>query len=268
MISPLIPDVGAVVTRLPGALCLLSAWLTVSTCASGDAEHAPRQAVRAAVAANFAVPHQELARRFEAATGIAVETSLGSTGQLYAQIQNGAPFDVFLAADVERPHLLEQAQLAVAGTRFTYAVGRLALYAPQWDSVRSGAAALGTKAFQHLAIADPRTAPYGAAAKEVLERWNVWDSLQTSLVRGANVGQVFQFVESGAAEVGFVALSQVVGSEPRHYWVVPQELHRPIHQDAVLLQPGARNSAAQRFLAFLQSDQGRHVMTTFGYSQP
>ncbi len=264
----MILDAGAVVTRFPRVLCLLSAWLTVSTCASGDADHADQRIVRAAVAANFAAPHQELARRFEVATGITVETSLGSTGQLYAQIQNGAPFDVLLAADGVRPHLLEQAQLAVAGTRFTYAVGRLALYAPQWDSVRSGAAGLGPQAFQHLAIADPRTAPYGAAAKDVLERWSLWDSLQGRLVRGANVGQVFQFIESGAAEVGFVAMSQVVRSEPRHYWVVPQDLHRPIHQDAVLLQPGARNSGALRFLAFLQSDEGRQVMTAFGYSQP
>ncbi|UCG87755.1 MAG: molybdate ABC transporter substrate-binding protein [Gemmatimonadota bacterium] len=140
----------------------------------------------------------------------------------------------------------------MAGTRFTYAVGCLALIAPQWDTVRSGGAALSRQDFLHLAIADPRTAPYGAAAKEVLERWKVWDRLQDRIVRGANVGQVFQFVESGAAEVGFVALSQVLGSDPHHYSVMSQELHRPIRQDAVLLRHGAGDATARRFLEFLR----------------
>ena len=134
--------------------------------------------------------------------------------------------------------------------------------------MRGGAAALGTHSFRHLAIADPRTAPYGAAAKEILERRRVWDTLQTQIVRGANVGQVFQFVESSAAELGFVALSQIMRSEPRHYRVVPQELHSVIRQDAVLLQHGALNPAARRFLEFLQSEAGGRLMAEFGYTPP
>ncbi len=169
------------------------------SCNRGESTEGMRSLVRAAVAANFATTHEKLVRMFEAETGITVETSLGATGYLYAQIVNGAPYDVFLAADVERPRRLEAEGYAVHGTRFPYALGRLALHAPQWDSLRSGDGELRARQYRHLAIANPRTAPYGSAAREVIERWGLWDSLEPLIVRGENVGQAFQFVESGAA---------------------------------------------------------------------
>ena len=222
----------------------------------------------AAVAANFAAAQQQLASRFEASTGVRVETSLGATGALYTQITSGAPYDVFLAADTARPAHLEADGHAVVGTRFTYAVGRLVLFAPSWDPVRSGDVELATRTFQHLAIANPRTAPYGTAARVALERWGLWEGLQDRIVRGENVGQAFQYVASGAAEVGFVALSQVVDGDAGGYWTVPAELHPRLRQDAVLLRHGERNAAARRFLEYLRTEEASEVMTAFGYERP
>ena len=197
-------------------LCLIAL-----SCSQGDTTPENPQLVRVAVAANFAATHEELARQFHEATGITVETSLNSTGQLYAQIQNGAPYDVFLAADVERPRLLEETNAAVPGSRFAYAVGQLVLYAPTWDSVRSGEIDLLQRDYQHLAVANPLTAPYGTAARQVLERLNMWTELQDRIVQGESVGQVLQFVHSGAVEVGFVALSQVISLDATEYWIIP-----------------------------------------------
>ncbi len=239
-----------------------------SSCGQGRADRGSTGVVRVAVAGNFAAPHEELARRFRAASGFEVETSIGSTGQLYAQIVNGAPYDVFLAADVDRPQRLAAGLLAGPESRFTYAVGRLALYAPTWDSVGSPEDELRTRRFAHLAIANPATAPYGAAAQSVLTRWGLWREFESRIVRAENVAQAFQFVESGAAEVGFVARSQVTDRDARHYAVLPSDWHQPIRQDAVLLRPGAGNPAARAFLRFLQSDEGREVITSFGYERP
>jgi molybdate transport system substrate-binding protein len=221
-----------------------------------------------AVAGNFAAPQAQLANRFESATGVRIETSIGSTGQLYAQIVNGAPFDVFLAADTVRPSRLEEEDLAVRGSRFTYAVGRLALYAPSWDSVRSADHELRNRDIRHLAIANPHTAPYGAAAIEVLQRLELENDYTERIVRGENVGQAFQFVESGAADAGFIALSQVFGRDPRVYQLVPAELHKPIRQDAVLLLYGQTNLHALEYLEFLRGEEGGRVITEFGYSIP
>ncbi len=248
-----------------GAVTLL---LVGSSCSQGETTPERPQLVRVAVAANFAATHEELARRFHEATGIAVETSLSSTGQLYAQIRNGAPYDVFLAADVARPRMLEETDAAVPGSRFTYAVGRLVLYAPSWDSLRSGDIELREREFQHLAIANPLTAPYGTAAQQVLERLGLWHELQDRIVRGESVGQALQFVHSGAVEVGFVALSQVISLDATEYWIIPDSMHEPIRQDVVLLRRGDANPAAKAFLDFLRSHAGRQVIANFGYTQP
>jgi molybdate transport system substrate-binding protein len=242
--------------------------LLASSCAGRPPADRPSDVVRAAVAGNFAAPQRALARRFRETSGIRVETSIGSTGQLYAQIANGAPYDVFLAADTIRPHRLEAEGLAVPGSRFTYAVGRVVLYAPGWDSIGSGRLALRTRAFQHLAIANPETAPYGTAARAVLMEWGLWDSMLPRVVRAENVAQAFQFVESGAAEVGIVALSQVTDRNPEHYAVLPNGLYPPIQQDAVLLRPGEDHPGAQAFLSFLRSDAGRQVIARYGYQRP
>jgi molybdate transport system substrate-binding protein len=218
------------------------------------------------VAGNFAAPYAELERVFETSSGIEVEASIGSTGQLYSQILNGAPFDVFLAADTLRPRLLEDEGFAVSGTRITYAIGRLVLFAPSWDSVRSGDVELRSREIQNLAIANPHTAPYGAAAIEVLQNLEIEHEFADRIVRGENVGQAFQFVESGAAEAGFIALSQVIGREPRSYWIVSDELHRPIRQDAVLILRREVNPAARSYLDFLRSREAERLISGFGYS--
>jgi molybdate transport system substrate-binding protein len=218
-----------------------------------------------AVAGNFAAPFEVLAEQFTATSGVKVNVSIGSTGQFYAQIGNGAPFDVFLAADAARPERLETDGLTVPGTRFTYAVGRLAYYAPTRDSVRDAEFELLNHPVRHLAVANPQTAPYGAAAREVLTQWGLWDKLHPVMVRGANVAQTFQFVESGAAEAGFVALSQVIQKDEKRYWIVPASHHIPIQQDAVLLASGADNPGARRLLDFLRSDGAREVIASFGY---
>jgi len=237
-------------------------------CKGGGTGRAGPLVVRAAVAANFAAAQSELAQRFERETGVKVETSLGATGTLYAQIVSGAPFDVFLAADTLRPARLEVQGLAVPGTRFTYAAGRLVLFAPRWDTVGPGNVALTRHPVEHVAIADPRTAPYGVAARQVLERWGLWETFDGRTVRGENVGQAFQFVASGAATVGVVALSQVTDRPPEQYWIIPQDLHSPLRQDAVLLREGEGKTAARRYLAFLKTEEARRSMASFGYEHP
>lgn len=260
----IVPILRAAATRSP--FLLFPFGLTLA-CGGNGSTTDSIAVVRVAVAGNFAGPHDELAHRFQEATGIRVETSFGSTGQLYAQIANGAPYDVFLAADVERPRRLEAETLAVRGTRFTYATGRAVLYAPGWTIVGLPQTELTARQFEHLAIANPEIAPYGAAARAALERWGLWQDLNTRIVRAENVAQAFQFVESGAAEVGIVALSQVVERQADHYVILPNDLHRPIQQDAVLLKHGEHHAGARAFLAFLQSDEGRQVIADFGYEQ-
>ncbi len=222
--------------------------------------------VHIAVATNFARTARALATTFSADTGHRVLVSEGSTGKLYAQIVHGAPFEVLLAADGERPRRLEAEGRAVPGTRFVYALGRLVLWSP--DEARStGEAALTDGHFAYLAIANPDLAPYGFAARELLQRMNLWDRLQRRLVRGEDVGQTFHFVATGNAELGFVALSQVTGRGGSQ-WIVPPDRVSAIEQQALLLEPGRDAAAARAFLDFLRGDAARAQIERAGYGVP
>ena len=227
--------------------------------------------VSVAVASNFTVALDQIISKFELASGHHVLVSSGSTGKLYAQINHGAPFDVFLSADSERPQRMELEKLAVNGSRFTYAAGRLVLWSPKAGMVDAGGQVLRQGTFQHLAIANPKTAPYGAAARDVLENLDLLKALQTRLVQGEDIGQTFQFVASGNAELGFVSLAQVKAAAPNYqgsYWLVPQTLHRPILQQAVLLEKGRNNLAARDFLVFLKGSAARAIIEHNGYTVP
>ena len=224
--------------------------------------------VKVAVAANFAGPMARIAESFAAATGHTALLSSGSTGKFYAQIRSGAPFEVLLAADDETPKRLLAEGHAVAGTNFTYAVGRLVLWSARSDLVDEQGAVLQAGSFAHLAIANPKTAPYGAAALQVLKARGLDQTLAARLVTAESVAQAYQFVVTGNAELGFVALSQLavpgkaaLGSR----WLVPAALHQPILQDAVLLQPGATNPAARALLEHLKSAPVRELIRAYGY---
>jgi molybdate transport system substrate-binding protein len=220
-----------------------------------------------AVASNFAGAIDVLADRFEARTGHRVVVSLGSTGKQYAQIVNGAPFDLFLAADVERPKRLEDSGRAIQGTRMTYAIGELVIWAPGRDGLELPSALQGP-AIGRIAIANPRLAPYGRAAREALVALDLWDGVRPRLVRGENIAQAFQFVYSGNAGAGLVAGSQLVAHAPAvpgSRWNVPPGLHRPIEQQGVLLRD---TPAGRSFLDFLRSDEGRAVIRKAGYHVP
>ena len=235
-------------------LCAL-AGLLLST-----ASHA--ESVSVAVAANFTAVAEELAPLFKAETGHDVTYSFGATGQLYAQITQGAPFDVFLAADDVRPALAVMEGFGVEGSVFTYAIGALALYSTSID-VADGKAVLEAGTFEKIAIADPATAPYGRAATETIAALGLTEAISPKLVMGENITQTLQFVESGNAELGFVAASQVVGKSG--VWIVPSELFEPIRQDAVLLKSGETNPAAAAYVDFLQSDAAIAAIEAAGY---
>ena len=220
------------------------------------------ETVHVAVAANFTSVAEQLAALFEAESGHEVVLSFGATGQLYAQISQAAPFDVFLAADTARPERAIAEGLAVAGSFFIYAEGRLALYAPDLDAEKT----LLAGDFTRIAIAEPDAAPYGQAAVETLNALGLYDAIAARLVTGANISQTLQFVESGNAELGFVAASQVPGKDD--IWLVPATLHGPIAQGAALLNQGADNPAALAFMDFLQSDAAVAVIEAAGYSVP
>ncbi|MFQ5624364.1 MAG: molybdate ABC transporter substrate-binding protein [Paracoccaceae bacterium] len=221
------------------------------------------------VAANFAETATALERVFEAASGNDLNITAGSTGRLYAQITNGAPFDILLAADQVRPELLEIGGFAVAGSRFTYAVGHLSLWSPDAGLIgEDGAALLAAGGFRFLAIANPDLAPYGLAARQALQALGLWDALGERIVMGQNVAQVFSMVATGNAELGLIAKSYALSPRngtPGSRWDVPPDLYDPIRQDAVLLSAGAANPAAIAFLEFLRTDAARDVIETFGY---
>ncbi|BDX18287.1 MAG: molybdate ABC transporter substrate-binding protein [Pseudomonadales bacterium] len=224
--------------------------------------------VQVAVAANFTAPMQEIAQAFEQDTGNRVVAAFGSTGQLYAQISHGAPFEVFLAADATTPARIEQDGLAVTGTRFTYATGALALWSADASLISDGEQLLRSGSFQHLAIANPKTAPYGLAAKQVMQRLGLSAALAHTLVEGQSIGQTYQFVASGNAELGFVALSQVYRNgeiTTGSAWQLPAELYEPIHQDAVLLDKGADNPAAAALLSYLKGERAAAIIRSYGY---
>ncbi len=224
--------------------------------------------VQVAVAANFTAPMKRIAEAFEKDTGHQAVLSYGATGKLYAQITNGAPFDVFLAADEATPARLGKEGVAVPGSRLTYATGRLVLWSANPALVDDKAAVLVRNNFKHLAIAAPKLAPYGAAALETLTQIGVLPALQPKLVIGESIGQTFSMVSTGNAELGFVAMSQVFEDgklKTGSAWVVPANLHGPLKQDAVLLARGKSNPAALQLMAFLKSAQARVIMNSFGY---
>jgi molybdate transport system substrate-binding protein len=224
--------------------------------------------VQVAVAANFTAPMRAIAAAFEQDTGHKALLAFGSSGKFYAQIRNGAPFQVFLSADDEKPARLEQAGMAVAGTRFTYAIGQLALWSAKAGYVDNKGEVLKQGAYAHLAIANPKLAPYGAAAIEVLKNLGLLETVQPRLVQGENIAQTYQFVASGNAELGFVALSQVTRDgklTQGSAWIVPAHLHAPIRQDAVILANGKGNAAASALMAYLKSDKAKAVIRAYGY---
>ena len=239
------------------ALCL--SGFTITRAFAGE--------VSLAAAANFTDTTRELAQQFEAVTGHTVSASFGSTGKLYAQIRNGAPFDVFMAADVRRPALIEQEQAGISGTRFTYARGKLALWSPATGAFEDARSYLASQPFARLAIANPKTAPYGLAAQQVLEQMGQWDALQPKLVRGDSIAQTFQFVVSRNAQAGFVALSQVRSWEDDKgtFWEVPQSYYHPIDQQVILLNRGAGKEAALAWMDFLKSDAAIAIIRSYGY---
>ena len=234
--------------------------------------NAAAESITVAVASNFTATLHDLAVRFEAESGHTVRVSSASTGVLYAQIANGAPFDVLLAADAERPRLLEADGHGVAGSRFTYAIGHLVLWSR--NPALAGAncrARLENLGQQRLAIANPDTAPYGAAARDSLMGLDLWEHVQAQLVVGRNIAQTLQFVASGNASLGFIAGNQMLDKrlpEATCSWPVPPELHNAIEQQAILLQRAADNSVAADFLSFLRNAAGRTIIERNGYTVP
>lgn len=224
--------------------------------------------VQVAVASNFTAPMQQIAALFEKDTGHKALLSFGTTGKFHAQIVNGAPFEVLLAADDETPARLEKEGLGVAGSRFTYAIGKLVLWSANPDLVDAEGAVLKTGNFRRLAVANPKTAPYGAAAMQVMSKLGVLPTLQSRLVQGENITQTQQFIMTGNAELGFIALSQVY-KDGKHVsgsmWAVPARLYEPILQDAVLLAKGRDKPAPAALLAYLKGPKARAVITSYGY---
>jgi molybdate transport system substrate-binding protein len=239
----------------PGAIA------AVAMCAAQAGE------VQVAVASNFTAPMQAIGETFESDTGHKAKLAFGSTGKFYAQIKNGAPFDVLLAADDETPARLVQE--GAASSRFTYAIGTLVLWSSKPGFVDAKGEVLRRGQYGKLALANPKTAPYGRAAIETLARLGALSAAQSKLVQGENIAQTFQFVASGNAELGFVALSQVMKGgkvQQGSAWLVPAEMHEPIRQDAVLLSAGRANIAAQALLDYLKGDKAKQVIRAFGYA--
>ena len=258
---------------MPSRFLRLFGWVIISSgavvCATAKAEE-----VTVAVAANFAAPMQKIAQAFEQDTGHKALLAFGATGKFYAQIKNGAPFAVLMSADDETPARLEKEGIAVAGTRFTYAVGRLALWSKNTSLVDDKGQVLlsnttDKNSFKKLAIADPKLAPYGAAAMEVLDRMGALAKVRSKLVQGDSIGQAFQFVMTENAELGFVALSQI-SIDGRitqgTAWVVPQNLYTPLKQEAVLLPLGKNNAAALALMKYMRTDRAQAIIRAYGYT--
>ena len=249
--------------KMPFFPLLAGLVFTVSSVAVQAAE------VLVAVAANFTAPMQKIAAEFEKDTGHKTLLSFGATGKLYAQIKNGAPFQVFLAADDQTPAKLEAEGGTVPGSRFTYAIGTLVLWSAKPDFVDDRGEVLKKGAFKHLAIANPKTAPYGAAAMATLTKLGLLDAIQPKFVTGENISQTHQFVVTENAELGFIALSQIMmdgkltsGSA----WIVPTDLHGPIRQDAVILANGKDQPAARALVGYLRSEKAIAIIKSYGYA--
>jgi molybdate transport system substrate-binding protein len=218
-----------------------------------------------AVAANFTAPAKEIAAAFAAKTGHHAILSFGSSGQFYSQITHGAPFEVFLSADADRPKKAEQDGVGVPGTRFSYAIGRLVLWSPTPGLVDDGGHVLASGNFNKLSIADPTAAPYGLAAIQTLTKMGLYEKVQPKIVKGTSITQAYDFVHTGAAQLGFVALSQVIDDNGGSRWLVPTSYHAPIDQQAILLFTGDKNPAARAFLVFLKGPEAREIIKRYGY---
>lgn len=244
--------------RLLSVVLVSLAWLAQAQAAE----------VSVAVAANFTAPMQKIAQAFEQDTGHKAVLSFGATGAFYAQIRNGAPFQVLLAADDETPAKIEREGMGVAGSRFTYATGKLVLWSRQPALVDDKGAILRSGRFERIAVANPKLAPYGVAAIETMTRMGVLAEVQPKIVQGDNIAQTYQFIATGNAQLGFVALSQVISDgriSQGSAWIVPGNLHAPIRQDAVLLTTGKDNPAAAALLSFLKGEKARAVIRSYGY---
>jgi molybdate transport system substrate-binding protein len=226
--------------------------------------------ISVAVAANFTAPMKQITEAFEKDTGHKIQAAFGATGKFYAQIKNGAPFDVLLAADDETPAKLTKENFAVPRSQFTYAMGKLVLWSAKPAIVDPSGEVLKSGGFDHLAIANPKLAPYGAAAVEAMKSMGVYDTLQAKFVTGESIAQTYQFVSTGNALLGFVALSQVLkdGKIEGSSWVVPAKLYAPIRQDAVVLEKGKGKPAAEALLKYLKSDKATAIIKSFGYELP
>jgi molybdate transport system substrate-binding protein len=243
-------------------LLTVTALLTVSVISKADT-------TLVAVAANFTKPMTDIAEAFEKTTGHSAKLSFGSSGKFVAQIENGAPFEVCLSADDKAPAKLEQSGFAVANSHFTYAIGKLVLWSATANLVDAQGEILSKGGFKHLALADPKLAPYGAAALEVLKNKNLLNKLQPLFVQGENIAQTYQFVSTGNAELGFVALSQVIDNgkiSSGSAWQIPENLYTPLHQEAVLLKKGEDNPAALALMQFLKSPEAKAIISKYGYS--
>ena len=244
----------------PTVLAALITSFTVGTACADD--------VQVAVAANFTAPIQAIANDFEKDTGHKLIAAYGATGQFYTQIKNGAPFEVFLAADDSTPEKLEKEGETVPGSRFTYAVGTLALWSAKDGYVDPEGQVLKEGTYQHLAIANPKAAPYGLAATQVLEKMGLTEKVKDKLVEGQNITQAYQFVSTGNAQLGFVALSQIYKDgkiSSGSAWIIPEALHDPIKQDAVILKKGANNPAAKALTEYLKGPKAAAIIKSFGY---
>jgi molybdate transport system substrate-binding protein len=253
----------AVAAKWPWRGLLFAFGIAIGISSSPSAQ-ASTSTATIAIAANFVDAAKEIAAVFESETDHVVRMSFGSTGQLYAQISQGAPFDAFLAADRERPLKAVRQGFATENSQFTYATGRLVLFSANSALVTDGST-LHTLEVNNIAIANPVTAPYGSAAVETMRTLGVFDSLRDRIVQGNNIAQAYQFVFTGNADVGFVALAQVLGKTDGSRWIVPETLHSPIAQDAVLLKQGTGNDAAQAFLTFMRTSKAQRIIAKFGY---
>jgi molybdate transport system substrate-binding protein len=246
----------------------MSVWMLGVLIVGSLAASAQAAEVSVAVASNFTAPMQKIAAAFEQDTGNKAVLAFGSTGKFYAQIRNGAPFQIMLSADDETPARLEREGLGVSGTRFTYAIGRLVLWSRQPGMVDDRGEVLRSARFERIALADPRLSPYGAAAVEVLEGLGLMSALAPKFVQGENIAQTYQFVATGNAALGFVASSQVFSDgklAQGSAWTVPASLHTPIRQDAVVLSAGKDKAAVSALMAYLRNDKSRAIIRSFGY---
>lgn len=242
---------------------VLASWLMAASPAQADT-------ISVAVASNFAAPMHRIAAEFERDTGHKVLVSTGATGMFYAQIKNGAPYEVLLAADADTPARLVKEDSAVAASQFTYAVGRLVLWSPRAGVVDGAGSVLKRGAFEHIALANAKLAPFGAAAVQAMKALGIFAALEPKFVTGENINQAYQFVSSGNALIGFVALSQVLkdGKIEGSAWIVPAHLHQPIRQDAVILEKGRGHPAAEALMKYLKGEKAGAVIKAYGYELP